>query len=131
MKINWKLDLVLSLFGLFMAIGTVFFIPFQIEPFFWLVIFILVAYLVAKYTLSGYFLNGITIGILNSFWIIAVHELFFDTYKSNHLEYFKSMPAGGMDPKLAMLVFGLLIGVVSGLVIGLFCFIAAKIMKKA
>ena len=45
---NWKLIFGLSLFGLAMAIATVFVIPSKIEPFFWLAIFIICAIVIAK-----------------------------------------------------------------------------------
>ncbi len=41
---NWKLILQLSLFGLAMAVGTVFVIPSNVEPLFWLAIFAVCAY---------------------------------------------------------------------------------------
>ena len=40
---NWKLIFLLSLFGLAMAVGTVFVITSQIEPWCWLLIFIVCA----------------------------------------------------------------------------------------
>jgi hypothetical protein len=42
---NWKLVFQLSLFGLAMALGTVFFIPSSIEPLCWLIIFLVCAYI--------------------------------------------------------------------------------------
>lgn len=44
---NWKLIFQLSLFGLAMAFATVTWIPSNIEPIFWLAIFIICAYLIA------------------------------------------------------------------------------------
>ena len=45
---DWKLIFGLSLFGLAMAIGTVFVIPSNVEPIFWLVIFLVCAFLIAR-----------------------------------------------------------------------------------
>jgi hypothetical protein len=45
---DWKLILQLSLFGLAMAIATVFVIPPTVEPAFRLVIFLICAYAIAK-----------------------------------------------------------------------------------
>jgi hypothetical protein len=56
--VNWKLIFQLSLFGLAMAIATVYWIPQNVEPFFWLVIFIICAYLIAKRCSDKYFLHG-------------------------------------------------------------------------
>ncbi|MGA3051148.1 MAG: hypothetical protein ABSE00_04425, partial [Chitinispirillaceae bacterium] len=56
---NWKLILQLSLFGLAMAIATVFIILSKIEPFFWLAIFALCAYVIARQAPDRYFLHGV------------------------------------------------------------------------
>ena len=45
---NWKLIFGLSLFGLAMAFATVFVIPSNVEPLFWLAIFIVCAVVIAK-----------------------------------------------------------------------------------
>jgi hypothetical protein len=45
---NWKLVFQLSLFGLVMALGTVFFIPSSVEPMCWIVIFLVCAYVVSR-----------------------------------------------------------------------------------
>jgi len=130
MKINWNLDLKLSLLGLFMALGTVFFIPFKIEPFCWLIIFCIIAYFVAKNCEAYYFQNGVVIGLLNSVWVTAAHVLFFGAYTENHIQETMSMSKFPLNPKLMMLITGPIIGLISGLVIGLFCYIASLILKK-
>ncbi|MDI3320749.1 hypothetical protein [Pinibacter soli] len=132
MNLNWNLIFKLSLFGLAMALGTVYFIPSNIEPIFWLIIFIICAYLIAKNCSSKYFLHGLLVSLVNCIWITAAHILLFNTYISNHAkeaEMMKTMPMPD-SPKLMMLVTGPIVGVVSGLVLGLFAFIASKIVKK-
>jgi uncharacterized protein YneF (UPF0154 family) len=129
---NWNLIFKLSLFGLVMAFATVYFIPSNIEPFCWLFIFIVCAYLIAKNCSSKYFLHGLLVGIANSVWITAAHILLFDKYISNHpneAEMMTKMPLPG-SPKLMMLLTGPVVGMISGLILGLFAFIASKIMKK-
>lgn len=128
---NWKLILNLSLFGLAMALATVFFIPSKIEPFCWLIIFIICAYIIAKKCSSHYFWHGLMVSIVNSVWITAAHMLFFDTYIESHPEeaaMMAKMPTA--SPKLMMALTGPVIGIISGLVLGLFAFIAAKIVNK-
>ena len=68
---NWKLVFQLSLFGLAMALATVFWIPSRLEPFFWLVIFLLSASLIATRAPSRPFLHGLLLGIANCVWITA------------------------------------------------------------
>jgi hypothetical protein len=129
---NWNLIFKLSLFGLAMAFATVYFISSGIEPFCWLFIFIICAYLIAKNCSSKYFLHGLLVSVVNAVWITSAHILLFDKYISNHpkeAEMMTRMPMPG-SPKLMMLITGPVVGIISGLILGLFAFIAAKIMKK-
>jgi hypothetical protein len=129
---NWNLIFKLSLFGLAMAFATVYFIPSDIEPFCWLFIFIVCACLIAKNCSSKYFLHGLLVSIVNSVWITAAHILLFDKYISSHpkeAEMMTKMPLPD-SPKLMMLITGPIIGIISGLILGLFAFIASKILKK-
>jgi len=132
MNLNWNLIFRLSLFGLAMAFATVYFIPSNIEPFCWLAIFIICAYLIAKNCTSKYFLHGLFVSLLNAVWIMAAHILLFRTYMSNHPKeaaMMAKMPLPG-SPRLMMLMTGLVVGLASGIVLGLFSLIASKIMKK-
>jgi hypothetical protein len=132
MNLNWSLIFKLSLFGLAMAFATVYFIPSKIEPLFWLAIFIICAYSIAKNCSSRFFLHGFLVSLLNCVWITAAHILLFNTYLSNHAEeaeMMKTMPLPD-SPRLMMLMTGPIVGIVSGLVLGLFAFIASKIVKK-
>ena len=129
---NWKLIFSLSLFGLAMAIATVFVIPSNIEPVFWLVIFIICAYFIAKKSSGKYFGHGFVLSLANCVWITAAHVLFFSTYIANHPQeaaMSAKMPMAD-HPRMMMLVMGPIIGIVSGLIQGLFAFIASKIVKK-
>jgi hypothetical protein len=129
---NKKLILQLSLFGLAMAFATVYFIPSDIEPLCWLAIFLVCAYLIAKKCSSKYFLHGLYVSLLNAVWITAIHILLFNTYISNHpkeADMMTKMPIPD-SPRLMMLMTGPVVGLISGLVLGLFAFIASKIMKK-
>ncbi|MGB9031754.1 MAG: hypothetical protein WCC27_16655 [Acidobacteriaceae bacterium] len=128
---NWKLVFLLSLFGLAMGIGTVFFISSKIEPYCWLAIFLICAWIIARAG-SRAFLIGFFVGIVNSIWITACHVLLFNTYIANHPQeaaMLKSMPAG-LSPKLVMSVTGPMVGVISGAIIGLLAFLGSKLMRK-
>ena len=129
---NWKLIFQLSIFGLAMAFATVFFIPSNIEPVIWLAIFIAVAYLVAKNAPGKYFLHGFCVSLVNCIWITAAHVLLYNTYIANHsqeADMLAKMPMPA-HPRLEMLITGPIIGIISGLVLGLFCFIASKMVRK-
>ncbi|MBM2839935.1 MAG: hypothetical protein HW412_463 [Bacteroidetes bacterium] len=129
---NWKLIFQLSLLGLAMAIATVSWIPSNIEPFFWLVIFIICSYLIATKCEAKHFLHGFMVSIFNSIWITAIHVIFFDTYMANHPEMAQmntSMPMAD-SPRLMMVIMGPVFGAAFGLILGLFAFIASKIIKR-
>jgi hypothetical protein len=130
-----KLILQLSVFGLIMALGTISLIPQQIEPFFWLVIFVFCACVIAKVASGKYFLHGFLVSLVNCVWIIAVHTIFYDTYIANHpsvaLMNNDAPVSMASHPRLVQAVFGTLIGVVSGVVLGVFSVIASKFVKKA
>jgi hypothetical protein len=129
---KWTLIFLLSLFGLVMAFLTVFVIPMKLEPLFWLVIFILCAYLIAKNAPGKFFLHGFLVSIVNCIWITAAHLYFFHSYMANHEKMAKMMIDMPMSnhPHRMMAATGLLTGIVSGLVLGLFAFIAGKLLKK-
>lgn len=129
---NWKLIFTLSLFGAAMALATISLIPGNIEPLFWLIIFIICAYIIARKGVRNPFLHGFLVSIINSIWITTVHAAMFDTYTANHPEMLKmgtNMPMAD-NPRMAMIVMGPVFGVIFGLILGLFSFVAAKIMRK-
>ena len=126
---NWKLILQLSLFGLVMAFATVFDIPSMVEPVFWLVIFIICAYLIARRAPSSYFLHGLLVGILNSVWITSAHVLLFDQYIARHQREAEMMSQMPLAPKAMMLVTGPIVGVVSGIVLGILALIVHRIVS--
>jgi hypothetical protein len=131
---NWKLIFLLSLFGLAMGLATIFVIPSNIEPFFWLVIFIVCAYLIAKYAPGKFFLHGFLVSIVNSIWITAAHVIFFYQYVAAHPEHLQmvaNMPEALVGhPRRAMLLVGPIAGIASGIILGLFSWIASKIVKR-
>ena len=129
---NWKLISYLNLYGLVMALATISWIPFKFEPIFWLIIFLICAYLIAKKCSSHYFLNGFMVSIFNSIWITAAHVIFFNSYMAHHPEMTamnENMPMSEM-PRLMMLITGPVIGAVSGIVLGLFSWVASKVVRK-
>ncbi len=129
---NWKLIGQLSLFGLVMAFATVYFIPSDTEPFFWLPIFVICAYLIAKRAPGKYFLHGLVLGIANSVWITAAHVLLFDAYIARHAREAQMMQTAAMpgSPRMMMSIIGPCIGVISGIVIGLFALVAVWAVRR-
>jgi hypothetical protein len=134
-RVNWKLVLQLSMFGLAMAIGSVFVIPPNIETPLWPVIFILVAILVARRAPGRYFLHGFFVGLTNWLWVASTHVIFYDTYAARHAKDIAAMLSMTMPslPPWALLIVrafrarSIPIPGASGVVIGLFSWIASKI----
>lgn len=132
---NWKLIFLLSLFGLAMGIATVFIIPSKIEPAFWLVIFLFCAYWIAR-SLPGagvQFLHGLVLGLANSVWITAAHVLLFDAYIARHAQEAAAMrnPSIPFSMKTTMLMVGPVVGLLSGIILGVFAMIAGKLIKSS
>jgi hypothetical protein len=128
---NWKLILQLSVFALAMGIATVFVIPSKIEPAFWLPIFLLCAYFIAKSGSGKLFLHGLLLGIVNSVWITSAHVLFFDAYIARHAQEATMMQSGPLagSPKLMMALVGPVVGLLSGVILGLFSLVAGKVVR--
>jgi hypothetical protein len=127
---NWKLILQLSLFGLAMAVATVFFIPSTIEPLFWLVIFLVCAYVIATKAPGKYFLHGLMTSLVNSIWITATHVILFNAYVANHAQEAEMMAKVPISPKVMMICTGPIVGLISGLVLGLLAWIAHKLVGR-
>ena len=131
-SLNGKLIAQLSLFGLAMAVSTVFIIPSTIEPAFWLAIFVVCAVLIARKASGKYFLHGFLVSLLNSVWITGAHILWFGSYIARHpkeASMMASMPLPD-SPRLMMLMTGPVVGAASGIVLGLFAFIASKFHNR-
>ena len=129
---NWKLIFQLSLFGLAMAVATVFWVPSNVEPFLWLVIFVICAYLIAARAGGNPFGHGVLVGLANSVWVTSAHVLLFNQYIASHakeLEMMRTMPMA-WSPRLLMTVTGPIIGIVSGIVLGIFALIASRIVRR-
>jgi len=128
--VNWGLIFQLSLFGLAMAIATVFVIPSTIEPLFWLAIFVVCAYVIAKRCESRHFLHGLFVSLANCVWITSAHVLLFDAYIAHHQREAQMMSQMPFSPRAMMLITGPIVGVVSGLVLGLLSLIAARVLRR-
>ena len=131
--LNGKLILALSMFGLAMGIATVFVIPSNIEPIFWLAIFVVCAYVIAKRAPGKLFLHGFLVSLVNCVWITGAHIALFDSYLARHANEAAMMAKMPMpdSPRLMMLLTGPVIGLISGVVLGLFSFVAGKLVQKS
>ena len=129
---NWKLIFGLSLFGLAMSIATIYWLPADREWIFWIPILFINAYAIAKNAPGKYFMHGFLVSLANCVWITGLHVLMFSTMMEHRPETWEMVAKMPMPehPRMMMLVMGPIIGIASGLVNGLFAFIASKIVKK-
>lgn len=115
-----------------MAFATVATISSSAEPVFWLVIFVGCSYFVARRAGGKYFLHGFLISLVNSVWITLVHVSFHDSYLANHPDQVAMGEKMHLGTSAASMLFmGPFIGAIFGLILGLFCFGASKIIPKA
>ena len=128
--VDGRLVLALSMFGLAMGILTVFLIPSPVEPFLWLAIFVVCALLIARRAPSRPFLHGLLTGLLNSVWVTAAHLLLAGIYLSRHPSEAGMMAGSPLPPRVMMLLTGPLIGLASGIVLGLFAMGATRLIRR-
>jgi hypothetical protein len=128
---NYKLILALSGFGLAMGIATVYVIPSNVEPICWLVIFVICAVLIARFAPGQPFLHGVLVGLANSVWITGAHVILYEPYAAYHAQELQMMQGAPFPPRAMMLLVGPVIGLISGVVLGLFSVVASKLVKRA
>ncbi|TDW96124.1 hypothetical protein [Dinghuibacter silviterrae] len=129
---NWKLLFLLSLLGLAMGLATVSLIGQNVEPIFWLIVFLFCAWMIARNAPGRLFLHGVCLGLLNCVWVTAAHAIFFHTYWDNHPQMAQmshNMPWPD-HPRRGMIIFGPVIGLASGVVIGLLTLLVNLIVRK-
>ena len=125
---NWKLILALSLSGLVIAVATLFGMGFM-GPTLWLFIGGLCACFIATRAPGKYFLHGFLVNVLSMFWIFAIHACYLLDVSRNKPEIVEILP-GGRSPQAMNLLLGLTAAAVTGVIGGLFGFVASAILKK-
>jgi len=131
---NWKLVLQLSLIGLAMALAGVFFIPANLEPVFWLAIYIFWAHAIASRCRFLRFFNGLALGLANSVWVTLADVVFLDRYLARHprardmIEMLHVAHVYGSQRQILWIA-GLVTGVAIGCVVGVFTVIAGLMIK--
>lgn len=126
---NWKLILQLWLFGLAMAIATVYVIPAKLESPTWIAIVLAYALLVARRAPGRFFLHGFLVGLANWVSVTGAHVILFDAYVARHAEAAAAIQAVSASPQVATSFLGPIAGMMgrfaipvpgaSGVVIGL------------
>jgi hypothetical protein len=118
---NWRLVLQLSMFGVAMGLGVVFFLSPGISTALWVIFIALSAWAIAKRCARLRFLNGLMAGLICRLAATAAWILFFHSYVVRHPDQMALLQelTPRMSPRhlieLVSPVWGLGLGVVIGL----------------
>jgi hypothetical protein len=127
---SWRLVFALSGFGAAMAVLTVFVIPSNVEPLFWLAIFVFCAWVIARRVERRHYLHGLALGVANSVWMTAAHVAWLEAYLARHPNEAALAASMPLSPRVMMALTGPVIGVLSGVLLGLFALIAARFVRR-
>ena len=132
--LKWTLILRLSAIGPVLALGSIFFISPNLEPLLWLAVFLYYANAVGHGTRTRRFFHGVLLGILNSVWVVGIHDAFVTRYLAGHpleVQMIEMVHGTGMviSPRVIMTFTGLTVGILEGMVIGVFSVVAGMMVK--
>jgi hypothetical protein len=127
---SWKLIFALSLSGVLMGLATVFVIPHDLEPHFWLGIFVVTGVVIAKYAPGKYFVHGLCVSLVASVWVILAHVALFDRYIVIHGRIMAMVPPIA-SPHVLMALAGGAAGVAAGLALGFYSWASSKLIVSA
>lgn len=124
-----SLILRLSALGFVLALASIFFVSPNLEPVLWFAVFLYSAYAIGNGTRTLRFVHGLCLGILNSLWIVGTHDLFLARYLAGHPREVAmidmTQKAGlALSPRVIMSFTGTMLGVLEGIVIGVFAVVA-------
>lgn len=129
---NWRLIGALPGFGVLMGVASVLGFTKGLEGLLWLAIAGVCVWLVVRRVPSRWFLHGFCVGLAGGTAAPIIQVLFFSTYMANNPDLatkFAEIP-GGMEPRTFFLVFTPGIAMVSGLVLGLLCWLVGTLTRK-
>ncbi|QQS35788.1 MAG: hypothetical protein IPM56_16330 [Ignavibacteriales bacterium] len=131
-KINLKLILPLLFFGILMGAAGVLGLLGKYELIIWLPVFMVCAFILAKFLTAKFFVNGFVLGFLLAVLSSAIQVIFFDHYINNNPQLksgFEKLPSPG-DAKIFFIMMAPLIGLLSGITLGVFTTAFKKLIFK-
>lgn len=131
---KWTLILRLSAIGFVLALGSIFFISPNVEPLLWLAVFFYSAYAIGNGSQTWRFFHGVVLGILNSVWVVLLHDVFLTRYLAGHpreVQMIDIVHSEGLaaSARWIMSFTGVTVGIVEGIVIGVFAVVAGMMVK--
>jgi hypothetical protein len=129
---QWTLIALLSIPGLLMGLLSVKGHTRGIEPFLWVVLAVFAALVISRTAGSRHFMHGLVVGlswgILNGMTAAAL----FSIYSQHNPEVMQRLPSGAKyAPQLMFLMAAPLIGLATGIVLGLMCWGATYLIRPA
>ncbi len=129
---QWTLVALLSIPGLLMGLLSVKGHTRGIEPFLWVVLAAFAALVISRTAGSRYFIHGLVVGlswgVLNGLTAAAL----FAIYAQNNPEVMGRMQgASKLAPQAMFLMSAPLIGLATGIVLGLMCWVASSVIRAA
>ena len=131
-EMNWRLVLLLSIFGVVMAFAGVFFISGRTEALLWPVIFVIYAVIIVHALPGRYFIHAFAACVINGLWSGIIHAACMTTYLENHhviREIYKTMPLAD-HRRIATVLGGIGLGLLMGIIAGLVAYAVGRIWKK-
>jgi hypothetical protein len=130
---NWKLIGLLCGFGVLMGGASVLGFTKGVEGLLWLVIGVICVWLIVWRAPVRFLPHGFFVGLIGGAVAPVIQFLFFSAYLANNPELatrFAEIP-GGMEPRYFVLMLTPIIGLISGLMLGLACWLVAKLAGKS
>lgn len=130
---NWTLVVILSIPGLMMGLLSVMGHTRGIEPYLWLLLALFAALIVARTAEARYFLHGLCVGLAWGVLNGVVASAMFATYARHNPETMQRFGSGGapLPPQALFLASAPVIGLATGVVLGLLCLGASQIIRPA
>jgi hypothetical protein len=129
---NWKIVLLLSLFGVVVGFAGVYGLSGPGELVLWIIVFLIYAIVIGKRLESDFFVHALLAAILAGLWVGIIHAAFIKTYVAHNaqLRAGRSMMPKTAHPRLIMVMIGPFIGAVTGVVAGLMAAVAGNLFKR-
>ncbi len=129
---QWTLVALLSIPGLLMGLLSVKGHTRGIEPFLWVVLAVFAALVISRTAGSRYFIHGLVVGVswgvLNGLTAAAL----FSIYSQHNPEVMQRMQgASKLAPQVMFLMSAPLIGLATGIMLGLMCWGASSVIRAA
>lgn len=125
MKLNWRLVTLLADFGFLMGALATLGYTVGIEWIIWVLFWGVASFIIAKTQTTRLFAHGFAVGLLATIFAAIIEVIFFEHWAMNYPEAIAAAP---MNPKIMLLLMSIVIGGVSGVILGGMTIAAKKLI---